>query len=366
MVATIGTAPRFLGGFFSWWFGELASLIPSPLKQMSGGGSKAHVLSFSDSEIVVSQRLPDNDREIARLQRPSPDAGPTRQSADRVARKVKPNRSSVIVELSADAAMRKEIELPLAVEGELRKALHFMIDRHTPLKPDDVYFDYRVLERNADEQKLIVELIVVPKWTADKSINQARDMGMAPDLLGIAGPTRAENVEIPLETEADKSGGSRAQGWISALLVVVAIALATAAVYIPLERQRIVADQAEAAVEAAKVEARVATELRQELEAAIEGMKTLVARKAQAPTLTTVLDTLSGTLPDDTWIYEFSMRKGDIRVTGNSAGASALIGLIEQTDTFHAAKFGSPVTQIPRSELERFNIVFSVNTGGEQ
>ena len=60
--------------------------------------------------------------------------------------------------------------LPIAAEDNLRQVLAFEMDRQTPFKADQVYFDYRLGEREAAARNLQVELIVVPRAPLDADL----------------------------------------------------------------------------------------------------------------------------------------------------------------------------------------------------
>ena len=47
----------------------------------------------------------------------------------------------VVVSLPPREVLRRTITLPAAVEENLRQALTYDLDRHTPFKPEELYFD---------------------------------------------------------------------------------------------------------------------------------------------------------------------------------------------------------------------------------
>ena len=53
--------------------------------------------------------------------------------------------------------LRKKITLPAAVEENLGQALAYDLDRHTPFKPDEVYFDAVVIGRDPAKKEIRVD-----------------------------------------------------------------------------------------------------------------------------------------------------------------------------------------------------------------
>ena len=59
-----------------------------------------------------------------------------------------PAVAKVVVALPAGQVLRKELRLPAAVEQDLKQALAYDLDRHTPFKPDELHFDAAVVGRD--------------------------------------------------------------------------------------------------------------------------------------------------------------------------------------------------------------------------
>jgi len=68
------------------------------------------------------------------------------------------------------------------------------------------------------------------------------------------------------------------------------------------------------------------------------------------------MDELTRILPDDTWITRLDIKGSELEIQGQSSSAAALIPLIESSSILQNPRFRSPVTQIPRSDAERFQL----------
>ncbi len=60
--------------------------------------------------------------------------------------------------------------------------------------------------------------------------------------------------------------------------------------------------------------------------------------------------------PDDTWLNRIDIRGNEIQIQGESSTAEMLISLVDSSPLFQNPQFRSPVTQVPRSERERFHL----------
>jgi len=69
-----------------------------------------------------------------------------------------------------------------------------------------------------------------------------------------------------------------------------------------------------------------------------------------------VLEALSQTLPDDTFLNELRIENGKVQIAGLTRDAPALIRLIEQSQHFTRATFFAPTTRAASEDRERFHI----------
>jgi general secretion pathway protein L len=87
-----------------------------------------------------------------------------------------------------------------------------------------------------------------------------------------------------------------------------------------------------------------------------EALAALEARKRATPADVIVLEALSQTLPDDTYLNELHIEEGRVQIAGLTHDAPALIRLIEQSEHFTRATFFAPTTRAPTDSGERFHI----------
>ena len=343
-----------------WWLGELAALLPRRLRQSLQAGARILVVDLSGQELVLRHFRGERCREIGRL--PLADVGTAAggRSIGALVRKVNPKKGEVAVLLPADQALRKTLELPSAAESDLSEALFFQIDRQTPFTPEEVYFDYWISERQPETNRLTVELTVVPRRVVDDAVAMAGRWGVQATIVDVAGDDPQAAPRLNLLSKAEHEEGAKTWSPLNAVVAGLALVLAAAAIYIPLDEKRMVAEALSQKVAQAKSEAEDAVRLRQELDRLAEDGRFLTDQKQRSPLVLSVLGELTRLLPDDTWIYQLQASRREIRVAGYSSAASALIGLVDQSPLFQTPRFQSPVTQDPQTGLEQFNLSFEL------
>ena len=345
-----------LRAFFAWWFGELAAVVPSRLRRLVSGTSQKLVLEFVLEEVVVGAETAGDYRELGRIDTSLHEPATQRRAMAKLTRKIGKGRTNATIRLPQDKILQKSIRLPLATEENLREVLGFEMDRHTPFKSGDVFYDHRLIARDDEAQQIVVELAVAPRALVDNAVRETREFDLNPLSVEIAGDdATGGNVFnlLPLEQE---DGKGRNGGRLTLVLGLLALLLGALAVYIPMDRERREAEHLLDRVATARAEAELAARLRDEIEETIEAGGFLVDKKRQAPAVIELLAELTRLFPDDTWLLQFQLRDSNITVAGYSARASDLVGVIEQSPYFQEATFRSIVAQDANVGLERFQI----------
>lgn len=341
--------------FPRWWFAELAGLVPGRLRRALRERNRWVVFDLSRGELTVSRVTGDKTREVGRVDLSLAPAA-RRSAVAKLARRLDLRNATLVLRLAEGEALRKRVELPLAAEENLRQVVSFEMDRQTPFKPTEVYFDCRVVERDAERQRLGVEMVVVPRAVVDGALGTLGEWGLAPEVVDLAdGEGRAPG-ELNLLPPGEAPAQRRAGGALNFLLAGVALGLMGAVVYLALERQAAVAEAMKERVALARVDAEAVGALRQEIELLVEDGRFLRDRKRDGALMGVTLNEITRVLPDHTWVYQLRLNGGEMQVWGYSSAASEIVSLIDASPAFAEVKFRSPVTRDARLGLERFNL----------
>jgi general secretion pathway protein L len=259
------------------------------------------------------------------------------------------------LQIPESRVLRKVVSLPLAAEENLRQVLGYAMDRETPFRAEQVYYDFRIVDRDRATKRLRVELVVVPRAELDEVLDRLAGLGLYPDL---AAPAAGDLEESPLNLLPPERRRDRAPTWkvLNTALAVAAGVLLLVAVALPLWQRRQAVSWIESRVAEVKNEARAVEDLRRQIDGLAADARFLADRKRSSPVTISVLAELSRVLPDDTWLYQFEINGTELLVQGESTTSSAVIGLVEASPLFRNAAFRSPVTQNRVTGAERFNL----------
>jgi len=346
-------------GFFGWWSGELAAMLPGFLRRDFRRAGRALVLLRQGAELAARQRINGRERELDRIDLHLA-SDKERLRFGRRLRRGRRRDAEVVLRLSPDDVLARRLELPLLADADLRNALYFEIDRQTPFRPEDTYFDYAVVSRRNEDKRLSVDLTIVPRKIVANAEAGFSEWGIAADAVEVEGAPDSAPLHIPLHEAAGERRGLGFGAALNVLMLLVIVGGAALAIQIPIEARQRVAERLADSVHQARTRADAALALRKELDALLETDRGLQRRKLEAPSSVRVLDEVTRLLPDEVWLTNMQLEGGEVRLTGYAPTAASLIGLLDASEHFRTPRFRSPVTQDARLAKERFTLTFEL------
>ena len=359
-----------LSGFGGWWKRELAAAMPARLRNALERRRARPVLAFDGSRATLWQPSSSNGelRMVSVADIPLYADAPSVEAAGRVA--LAPlvaahgTAPRIIVSLSPRASLRKTLTLPLALEEHLHQSLAYDLDRHTPFKPDELYFDAVIIDRDTSRNMLRVDLAAARRTVVDTALRQAESfgahvVGVTVDPPAVASVSRLDL--LPQDRRLARPGWTRWQLVLPAVLLVLGV---LTALFLPIWQKREEAIALLALADNARDSATVSDRLRTELERRVGDYNFALDRKYAFPATLQVLDDITRILPDDTWLTQFEMHtmrgtkdaQREVTLRGESANAGRLVSLLEDSKLFTQAAPRSPTTKIQPGPGEIFDV----------
>lgn len=369
-----------LPAFWRWWTGELASLAPMGPRAALQRRRRRPMLAFGDGVAVLWEpRVVDGVLVLAEVARvpTGGDLAATAQ-AGRAMIEALPRRPSggapvkVVIALPPSQVLRKQLMLPAAVEENLKDALAYDLDRHTPFRADQLYFDAVVIERDPAKKLIRVDWAAVLKTVVDTARRHVESwgalvVGVSPEAPTGEGGSAAPSSRwsklnlLPEEERPEIVVWRRPRFWLPATVIAVA---AVTAVALPIWQRRDYVITLGGIVEQAHAEAAASDALRQQLDQATGDYNFALGKKYAYPSTVQLLDDVTKILPDDTWLTQFEIKstpKGkephrEMLLRGESANAGKLISALEDSKLFEQAAPRSPTTKIQPGPGEVFDL----------
>jgi general secretion pathway protein L len=346
--------------FLTWWGGELCALIPKSVSRVLKYQPHILTIEVDSARASVGHRKGGRRRELGRMELTGKDVGAIRGELARLLREVNLRSRQVILYVPGTRVLRRSINLPLAAVDNLREVLGFEMDRRTPFKAGEVYYDYRIVNLNRDASRVTVMVTVVAKGFVDQTLATLESWGLTPICVAVAEEQSEYAETVSLLSLVSGSARGRRLRKLSGGFAVTACVLAAVAAYLPLyqEKQRLAAYERK--LEENRGIPAMAEKLKKQVAGVLERTRFLAGRKLSKPSVTELLDEVTRRVPDDGWIMDFRVEGDELVLSGYSRRASSLIGLLENSPMLEQVRFGSSVTFDQRVGAERFTLLAAI------
>jgi general secretion pathway protein L len=348
---------RFVNGpagqFFQWWGEELGNLLPAQFRARIQYARRRLLVQIDGEEIALS---------VA-------DAG-TIQSLDVFSSVQDPQLQQQRVRellqlheltevncdllLSETDILRTDVVMPLAAEANLRQALAYEMDRHTPFQVEDVFYCWKITNRDREAGQLHFELIATPREPVESQIEVLSRLSIKPSGIDVKTPDGLLGINLlPFELRHRIVNRQARLNWAMAAVTCILLVFVMAQSLWLREHQ---IQNVEEAIEGVRAEAMAVQQIRKQIEDASEAAGFLQGRKIQNGYKVEVIAELTRILPGDTYLDRLSVHAETTQMQGKSDNAQALIELINNSPHFENASFRGPTRLDNRSGKEIFDL----------
>ncbi|WP_458131704.1 type II secretion system protein GspL [Pseudomonas sp. R3-41] len=307
--------------FFKWWFNELLACVPSTWR---------HRLSDRNLTPIIHWPL----------------KTPLDHETDR----------AVVLLLAADQVLLCQLQLPLQSARNLKSVLTFELDKYTPFKAEQIYFDAR--SRASENQALLqISLVLIERSRLDVAVQSVEAQGVrvvSVDAMDETG--RPYGVDLLPRQHRDiratrlrytKYALSVGIGFLVLLLMMTWVGNC--------EKELI---EMREQVVSLRTRAMEVDRMRKQLQERTEIEKALVLQDKQKQTSVAFLNELTNCVPTDTWLEQLEMHlDGSVTLSGLSRQSNLLPAELMRCAGLEKATFQGGIQPDRESGLERFNIV---------
>jgi len=348
-----------LASFWRWWTDELAQVAPERFASLRGVARVPQLALEGDDLVLVEPRSAAGSD--ARVALATLDPQRRRLAVRSLLERVGETRGRARVSLSHDEALVRRVTMPAATEENLRQVLGFEMDRLTPFRADDVYFDYRVTSRDSAAGTLGALLAVARRDLVDARVEMLRSLGLS--VQGVTVRDEAAHAAAPLDLLPSEQRGEREtanERLVRHSLMGAVVLLLLVALLFPVWRKRETVIALHPVVGKAQLEAQATDALARNLERQVADYNFLLAKKHGTPPALAYVEDVSRLLPDNTWVQQLDIKMAgktrELQITGETASSSRLVELLEQSTLLQNATPRGTITRGQTPNSERFMI----------
>jgi general secretion pathway protein L len=349
-----------LATFWRWWTTEISRLLPEQLSLLRAGAGAPLLAVEGDEVLLLDQQgaAPPDRRVLAAALDEARRKSAVRSLLERAGE----TRGRARVALGREEALVRRVTLPAATEENLSQVLAFEMDRLSPFRAEEVYFDHRVVSRDATAGQIVVELAMARRDLVDARVQQLRAMDVSVQGVSLRDDAArgAEAFDL-LPSEQRGARETRRERLVRFGLIGAVVALFLLSLVLPVwkKRQEVLAQHPQVAK--AKQEAESTDAIVRELEKQAADYNFLLAKKYANYPAAAYLEEITRLMPDNTWIQQMDLKTAgkvrEIQLTGETPSSSKLIELFEQSKVLQNAAPRGTVTRGAGPGTERFMIV---------
>ena len=353
-ISATATSPTGFQTLWHWWLDELRAMIPPVAMGWLVGDVAVADVALSKAEIALLRN--ESGKLVSSTPIPVAD-----MSTSPVLREMRTSgNDQVRLLLQNDQVLVKRLTLPAAIEENLREAIGFELDRHTPFKPDQVYYDVSVVSRDAQRESIEVALVAAARNIVDPLVAILRKAGFAVVAIGIRGDTIGSQMPelLPLDEKPARKWGNLVR--LNLVLLALAATLALLALLLPIWQKR------EAVITLNPVLAKTSSEYTSTMQIQDEYTRLaneynyIAGKKHTVQPALVVLEELSKISPDTTWLQSMDLKTSgktrEITLIGEAQTASKVIESLEQSPLFQNATQRSPTQRGSQPNTERYHV----------
>lgn len=340
----------------SRWIDEVAEAVLAGIEQLRASSLARFTERRDGTFIAVTTRPapasvgPD----------PSFRLGPALAPADfdRVTAIVKDARVEILLE--PDRFLFRPLELPSRAGEFLEGIVRSQIDRLTPWSATDALYGWSAPVETSTG-RMVITVAATGRNLVTPLTDTLAGLGAASICLSVRSPEPgAEAIMI----SDRKTRAAREIHQARRMLLSILAGLGGLAAVSVLAEIVVGSDlEARQADIAGRIQA-IRSSLQARRDPASEPMAALQRRKREAPSSVLVLEALSETLPDHTYLTELRMQDGKIQIIGMTKDAPSLIERLERSPQFSEASFYAPTTRSLAKPGDNFHIEAKIRPSG--
>lgn len=335
-------ASQGISQFLFWWKQQLKECIPLVVRRRLAQSSRPALWSPADDKYWPASSSLEQPRVF---------------SLSSLAQR----GGSAALVIGENNGFRRELEMPLSVQDRLQQVLGYELDRLTPLKASELFYDFRVSRRDPEAGMCTVELTAAPRSRVQPLVDDAKRRNIDITRLLLAATDVDTSLDLLKSAQLTADESNQRHTWINPALALVSLGLIVALVAFPLWQMRRYVIELQPIEAKAKASAEAASIVQRQLEKQIGEYNLPLAKKHGAPLVVQLLDDLSKRLPDDTWAQSVEIRSvpnqktKEIVLQGETGSGGKILQLVQESPMIKDPALKTAMTRVAPN-AERFHI----------
>jgi len=266
------------------------------------------------------------------------------------------------VQMPEHLLLRKTLQMPQLQAHELQAALTLQVSGLNPFAPDDLIWTNALEPDRERGAFLTVHLVMASRKQLARYIEQAHPgLNPAKTEVWVAGLPEQTHLVLPGFGESVRASHSVVWRWVSALLLLLVLALVAAIGVTPSVQLYLRALQAHAAINDLQQRAIPVVKQREALVHVTDQLANLAEAMGKTVPPLQALKLISDALPDDTSLLNLQVQGLKVTMSGQTSNASVLMRQLGATPGLRDVTAPTPAVKPPGIQREQFTIEFKID-----
>ncbi|WP_299203906.1 PilN domain-containing protein [uncultured Amphritea sp.] len=343
---------RYRGGIaalssgLGWWFGQLGQMLPARIRAGWQQDSCSLILELQEQQLTIRA-----GQQHWTLQAPW-----DKTALPEPLKPIIAKAQNATLCLPEAMILQTRVSVPRNARDYIDNVVRFEMDRLTPFRADQVYFDTGSITDEPGTEQCHTELYLVPKEKLQGILTQLEQLGINPDRIIPQAFLNRQDSNLNLLPESDEASHRSRYQRFQFALVCINLLLIITVISLPLADKETQIETLTDEVSQLRSQAEEVFQIREERQTLFQQQQHYVELTQQKRSTLSLIAELTRLLPDEVWLSKISMQGRSLRIQGEADNASELIALLQNSGKLTDVSFFSPVTQDPRSGKERFMI----------
>ncbi|MEQ8286946.1 PilN domain-containing protein [Thalassospira sp.] len=263
------------------------------------------------------------------------------------------------IETNPDDVFCRAIELPATEVDRLEAYVHRHFSEICPYDPSTVKFQCNVRSANVDAGTVLVDVTFMFSDIVERC-RGLRLGGELPRKVSIRTKFGSEDIRLHRWDEQPRTPVFK--NGVIALVLLTAIVLPSATLHYAEAYFRSQYDDLLVEQEAIKRDVNEYMELVQSADELRAEELAINQTRGRSNTVSSVLDTVAGVLPIESWLQKLELHGDTIELTGYGEEAAKLTQVFDQVRVFHSVQLSAPIVPDPITGKDRFSIQMKIES----
>ena len=341
-------ADGLLKEIFAWWSARMLECLPESLRHFDIASDAALIVAVTDAGAPLAVRVSQ-----LRQRREEPARDFVLDEHGQLALAALSQRTrhrGVRLRLPDSCLLERSLVLPLVADRDLAGVLHHEIDRITPFRADEIFWQFAVEQRDRAKGRMTIRLSLVPKAPWQAHLMALVAAGVPATTIEL--PQSGRRIDVDRHMSRRERWDRHRQWGVAGLFGVMAVV----AVVLPFVTQALALHSVDQQIASLRPDLAKAEALRQQIANGTTGIDAIAAEEARTGDVLAVLAAVTDALPDDTYLTSLSLRQGHLSLSGQSTAAAQLIGTLSGQHLLRNTAFDAPITRSDQAKLDIFSI----------